>query len=353
MHAHKGTRLGQSAFCPHCSARWQVPVCPQFSSQKRLYDMQLQRKQQVLALQQQAHKSQEEYWSLTPEEQIYYNAYHHVPLANMPQREPMPPELTGHTAPHSYACRACDSDYANATFQQMMDRMKQRGLDVIVQIKCMQWFEVFFEKFSPSIESADISPNTIQKGRDILQAVVSTLQTHQHNTRVVEEAIYLLEMVCCIFEDVDEDWQVCTRITWEGTSVILSILHQLNYSKCTTCERGLTILRILTANHTHNNPRRRVHPELLSGVTEMMQHNTKDIKYLLVAGKILRCMYGADDSKETMLYIEANALPVLEAFCAQNKDAHEGEIYQLTREMTKTAVFRRTHRARRYKTFDN
>ena len=65
-----------------------------------MFDMHLGRKQQL--------RAQDEYYqSLNPGKKVIYNAYERVPLAQMPQREPLARSGGGAGASRSYVCNEC------------------------------------------------------------------------------------------------------------------------------------------------------------------------------------------------------------------------------------------------------
>ena len=133
-----------------------------------------------------------------------------------------------------------------------------------------------------------------------------------------------------------------------GPAPIMSGSHHADRD---TCLAGLCILLTLTADCARNRPRKRLNEGLLEGALLAIHNCCEDAKCILNGCRLLQRIYTADDSKETMLRIEMDAVPVLAVFCTKPTATHA--IIRLTQEIALTVQFSRTHKKQRYKTFDD
>ena len=324
-----------------------MPVQADYSHQRKLYDMQLNHKQCHFALhqhpsdpraQQYASTCDDEYQLLTPDEKKYYHAYDRILLEHMPERQPVAPLSEGQSASYPYLCRECSNgliageieDYTAEAFDNVIVRMHNDVYNPTLQIQCLQCLSVWFQDLDAN--NAYETHDKLENAKTAMHAAVAVFRVHVNDRAVVEAAMHILEMMCVIATDLDDD-EFCKSIVSEGTGLVLSVLEKSQYTDHVMCQQGLSILLTLTTTNISNHSGKLHHADnLLNALTQVIRMWNQDHQCILLACKLLRCIYQADNTIQTMLQIEENALPVLIQFCTQNPPH---EIHNLTRDMIK------------------
>ena len=315
MYAH----VRESAFCARCSERYRAPVSQHYTVQRKIYDMQVLRKQQVQA--QHAY-----YQALNPSDKEVYDAYERMPLAQMLQHGPPAAPGAGAAASRSGAGRHVQWE-ACAQVAERMGKACSAG----ELLQNMAWLQRALSDADASRELQDCDPAAIDGAATTLDSVVAVLLAHVGQASVEAAGMRVMGTVCGLLRDGD-DAQLQLRTAEEGTGLVLRILRDSQYRDRATCRQGLCILLTLTADCARNRPRSRLHARLLEGVLLAMQHCSADAACLLHGCRLIQRIYSLDDSAATMLRIEAQAVPLLCDFCAT--PAATQEMKRLTEEIS-------------------